>query len=200
MFSSPFLVLSARYRACLGPSGFRPSCLSLIPAEHPTQKTASRGQPSKQIHSSHYWLSAVSCQLPNPAALVRDAPHQSVPSSCLSPAPLRARWSNKTAPLSPLAATLTKNIGKGTKSIGERAHLRTRLPLHARTAATLFHSIVYFITCGHPGWGGRCQPGPGTLATNGHPELDYVEWNPALCIAVRASGFFMNVSQTRPLR
>ena len=32
------------------------------------------------------------------------------------------------------------------------------------------------------------------------PEFGYVEWNPAFCIAVCASGFFINVSQTRPVR
>jgi hypothetical protein len=72
----------------------------------------------------------------------------------------RAGWSTKAAPLSPLAATLTKNIGEGTKSIGEGAHLQMRLPLHARTAATLFHSIVYFIIRGHPGWGADANRDP----------------------------------------
>ncbi len=32
------------------------------------------------------------------------------------------------------------------------------------------------------------------------PELDYEEWNPAFCMADCASGFFMKVSHTKPVR
>ncbi len=89
MFSSTIFVLPAWYPACLGPSGFGPSCyitscLSLIPAARSVFKTVSRSQPSKQILSSYWWLSAVSCPVPNPTALARQTPHEPLRSACLS--------------------------------------------------------------------------------------------------------------------
>jgi hypothetical protein len=210
MFSSAFLALPSRYPARRGPSGFSPSCLrsccfspsclSPIPAAHSVLKKVSPSQPSKQSLPSDCWLSAESCQLqlPSPAAVICEATHQSLRRASLSPVPLRARKPAHATPLSPLGATLTKNLG-GTKSTGEGADSRARLRLHAETRATLFHSIVYFTTAR----GGGPMPIRTRRKNAGYErrrELDYVEWNPAFCIAVRASGFFMNVSQTRPLR
>ena len=208
MFCSPFLVLPARYPACLGssrfsPSGFSPSSLSLIPAVHPDLKTVSRSRPSKQTLSSHCWLSAVSCQLPNPADLACETPHEPLRNACLSRPSLHAQESTNAESLSPLAAMLTKNTEEGTKSIGERIYSAYCLSSHAGTPATPFLSCAYFVISGYPQGGGYPEdpePGRRTPAPNGHLELDYVEWNPAFCIAVCASGFFMNVSQTRPLR
>jgi hypothetical protein len=122
MFFSPFLAQPSGCPACLGPyrfspSGFSPPSLSLIPAAHSALKTVSRSQPSKQTLSSYYWLSAVSCQLPIPSALVRQTPPEPLRSACLSSAPPTARRFIKAAPLSPLAATLTKNAGRTRKGV-----------------------------------------------------------------------------------
>jgi hypothetical protein len=208
MFSLPFLVLPVWYSACLGPSGSSPSrlrlcCLSLIPAAHSVFKTFSGTQPSKQSLSSDWWLWAVSCQLQSPAVVIREATHQFLRRACLSTAPLRARDSTKAAPLSPLAATLTKNTGEGTKRRKEGSRLAhvsivtRRNPTYSLYFQRLRNNFVH-----NRGWGvswRNPKPKEKNAGAERHRELDYVEWNPAFCIAVRASGFFMNVSQTRPL-
>ncbi len=213
MFSSPFLILQARSQARRGPSGFSRTCLrhccfsssrlSLIPAAHSVLKTVSRSQPSKQDLPSYCWLSAVSCQLPNPAALVRQTPHVPVRSACLSAAPPIARRSTKAEPLSPLAATFTKNRGRVRKrvrrDVARHAYLSLRAGIHlfpvfSETSEQLRAQRGVVVSWRNP------NPGEKNAGAERHRELDYVEWNPAFCIAVRASGFFMNVSQTRPLR
>ena len=184
MFSTPFLVPPARYRARWGPSGFSPSgfsptCLSLIPAAHSVLKTISPSQPSKQGLSSDSWLSAVSCQLPNPAALVRETPHEPLRSACLSPAPPTARRSTKAAPLSPLAAMLTKNTGEGTKRRKEgsrSAHVSIvtrRNPTYSLYFQRLRNNFVHNGGWGYPG--ATRNLGRRMRAPKVHQELGYVE-------------------------
>jgi hypothetical protein len=169
MFSSSFLARPARYRAFLGPSGsspsrlraccFSPSCLSLIPAAHSVSNTVSRSKPSKQILSSHCWLSAVRCrlQLPSPAAQVRETPHEPLRSASLSSAPPTARRSTKAAPLSPLGATLTKNTGEGTKRCKEESRsthasiVTRRNPTYSLYFQRLRNNYVHNGGWGYPG-------------------------------------------------
>jgi hypothetical protein len=207
MFFSPFLALAARYPACLdpycfSPFGFSPSSLSLIPAAHSASKTVSRSQPSKQNLPSDCWLPAVSCQLQlsRPAAVPSEAPRRSLRHACLPLAPLRARKPAHAASLSPLGATLTKNLGEGTKRSKEGSR-STHVSIVTRRNPT--YSLYFqrlrnnFVRNG--GWGYLGATREKNAGDQRLRELDYVEWNSAFCIAVRASGFFMNVSQTRPL-